>query len=88
MMNGDTTLESLLSSTAFSHISEELNKKKTQLRVQFKTNQLWLAYQQLLGIAQAMTKADRTESWENHLCAICDALPIFAAAPQVNNIKI
>ena len=73
MLNGDTTLESILSSTALSDISEELTKKRSELRAHSKTSQLWLEYQHMLSIARSMIKADRTGSWENHLHAVCNA---------------
>ena len=87
MLNGDTTLESILSSTALSDISEELTKKRSELRAQSKTSQLWLEYQHMLSIARSMIKADRTGSWENHLHAVCNAMPVFAAAGHYNYLK-
>ncbi|KAJ8027660.1 hypothetical protein HOLleu_32863 [Holothuria leucospilota] len=41
----------------------------------------------MIRIGRAMIKADRTESWESHLCAVTDILPIFAAAGHFNNLK-
>lgn len=34
-----------------------------------------------------MIKADRTGSWKDHLQAVADALPIFAAAGHHNYLK-
>ena len=87
MLNGDTTLESILSSTALSDISEELTKKRSELRAHSKTSQLWLEYQHMLSIARSMIKADRTGSWENHLHAVCNAMPVFAAVGHYNYLK-
>jgi hypothetical protein len=54
-----------------------------------KTSDLWLCYQRMVGIAQALIliKADRTGSWYDHLKAVSDCLPIFAAAGHFNYLK-
>lgn len=68
-------------------ITDELEKKKSELVANSKTSKLWLGYQKMLHTAQAMIKADRTGSWKAHLQAVADALPIFAAAGHYNYLK-
>jgi 5'-3' exonuclease len=87
LLKGENTLESLVASTAVARITETLNKKKAEFSAQSKTSQLWLGYQRMLHTARALIKSDRTGSWLNHLCAVSDALPIFAAAGHYNYLK-
>jgi hypothetical protein len=46
-----------------------------------------LGYQRMLDTARALIKSDHTGSWDNHLRAIFDTLPIFAAAGHHNYLK-
>ena len=87
LLTGDISLESLEESTAIVKVSIELEKKKSELAAQSKTSKLWLGYQKMLHTARAMIKADRTGSWKDHLQAVADALPIFAAAGHYNYLK-
>jgi hypothetical protein len=87
LLRGETTLETVVSSSAVNRISELLDKKKTEVSGQSKTSKLWVGYQQMLRTARELIKADRTGSWNNHLHAIYNALPIFAAAGHYNYMK-
>ena len=87
LLTGDISLESLEESAAIVKITDELEKKKSELAAQSKTSKLWLGYQKMLHTARAMIKADRTGSWKDHLQAVADALPIFAAAGHYNYQK-
>ena len=44
-------------------------------------------YLQMLGVARELVEADRTGSWQMHLHAISDCLPIFSAAGHPNYLK-
>ena len=41
----------------------------------------------MLGVARELVEADRTGSWQMHLHAISDCLPIFSAAGHPNYLK-
>ena len=45
------------------------------------------SYQRMLDIAQALIKLVRTGSWDNHVRAVFDALPIFVVAGHCNYLK-
>ena len=87
LLRGETTLETVVTPSAVNRISEILDKKKTEVSAQSKTSKLWVGYQQMLSTARALIKADRTGSWNNHLHAIYNALPIFAAAGHYNYLN-
>ena len=44
-------------------------------------------YMQMLGVARELVEADRTGSWQMHLHAISDCLPIFSDAGHPNYLK-
>ena len=69
------------------HIVRAITAKKCELGKNSKTSQLWLNYLQMLGVVRELIEADRTGSWEMHLHAISDCLPIFAAAGHPNYLK-
>lgn len=50
-------------------------------------SQLWLGYQQMLGTARALIKADYTGSWQNHLHAVANGLSIFPASGHYKYLK-
>ena len=87
LLNGEATLETVLTSENLSRIDEELEKRKTELSARSKTSQLWLNYQNMVKVARSLMKADRTGSWLMHLRAVSDCLPIFAAAGHYNYLK-
>ena len=41
----------------------------------------------MLGVARELVEADRTGSWQMHLDAISDCLPIFSAAGHPTYLK-
>ena len=87
LLNGEATLETVLTSENLSRIDEELEKRKTELSARSKASQLWLNCQNMVKVARSLMKADRTGSWLMHLRAVSDCLPIFAAAGHYNYLK-
>ena len=84
---GEIDLETLLKTDCVERSVKALASKKSELSNSSKTSKLWLNYQYMLGVAQELTKADRTGSWQMHLHAISECLPIFAAAGHANYLK-
>lgn len=84
---GERDMDSLLKSDCIGTIADRLKSKECELSSHSKTSKLWLNYQQMLGVARELIKADRTGSWKMHLHAISDCLPIFAAAGHPNYLK-
>ena len=64
-----------------------MDNKQTELRGRSKTSQLWLNYQSMVRVLRSLIKADRTGSWQMHLRAVSDCLPIFAAAGHFSYLK-
>ena len=87
LVAGEKTLEGVETSDIIDKIKEELDKRKSELQATSKTSQLWLNYQKMLKVARALIMADRTGSWQMHLGAVADCLPIFAAAGHYNYLK-
>lgn len=87
LVNGEITLDGAATSDTLSSIAEAVEEKKTQLASQSKTSQLWLNYQSMIQVAMSLIKADRTGSWQMHLRAVSDCLPIFAVAGHFNYLK-
>ena len=85
--DGNTTLETLSSSTVLANLSREIDEKKRNLIAQSRTAELWIKYLQMIGTARALIKADRTGSWSNHLKAVEECLPILAVAGHYNYLK-
>ncbi len=83
----DSKLDDLLTSDAMHTLEEGVAKICETLSSTSKTSQLWLNYQYMLEVARSLVKADRTGSWDMHLCAISKCLPIFAAAGHFNYLK-
>ena len=84
---GEVDLNTLLKSDTNEKIIEALTSKKCELSNSSMTSKLWLNFQQMLGVAQQLIKADRTGSWKMHLHAISECLRIFAAAGHANYLK-
>ena len=61
--------------------------KKSELSKYSETSKLLVNYLQLLGVARELVEAGRTGSWQMHLLAIYDSLPIFSAAGHPNYLK-
>ena len=87
LVEGDTTLESVLASETMTAITLEIDKKKNELQARSKTSQLWLNYQKMLQVGRRLIMAERTGSWLMHLSAVADCLPIFAASGHYNYLK-
>ncbi len=87
METGERDMDSLLKSDCIGTIADRLKSKAGELSSHSRTNKLWLNNQQMLGVARELIEADRTGSWEMHLHAISDCLPIFAAAGHPNYLK-
>ncbi|KAJ8043657.1 hypothetical protein HOLleu_10852 [Holothuria leucospilota] len=87
LLKCNITLEDFVESNTVAKINKELDKKRSYLNARSKTSQLLLSYQQMIRIARALIIVDRTGSWESHLCAVSDALSIFAAAGHFNYLK-
>ena len=78
-LNKSGALVSAGASDTFASLREAVYNKKTELRGRSKTRQLWLCYQSMVRVLRSLIKADRTGSWQMHLRAVSDCLPIFAA---------
>ena len=87
MLTGEIDLRTLTQSNCIERISKELASKRYGLSKGSKTSKLWLNYQNLLEVAREIIKADRTGSWQMHLHAVSESLPIFAAAGHSNYLK-
>ena len=84
---GEVDLNTLLKSDSNEMIIEALTSKKCELSNSSVTSKLWLNYQQMLGVAQQLIRADCMGSWKMHLHAISECLPIFAAVGHANYLK-
>ena len=61
---GEVDLNTLLKSDSNEKIIEALTSKKCEFCNSSMTSKLWLNYQQMLGVAQQLIKADCTGSWK------------------------
>ena len=84
---GHTVIDSLISSSCLSEISQILSSKEDELSARSATTKLWLGYRQMLRVVRELIEADRTGSWLMHVHAISDCLPLFAAAGHSNYLK-
>ncbi len=84
---GCVDLDALLKTDCIKRISQALASKKSELSKCSETSKLWVKYLQMLGVARELVEADRTGSWQMHLHAIYDCLPIFSAAGHPNYLK-
>ena len=80
-------LDALLKADCIKMISQALASRKSELSKCSETSKPWVNYLQLLGVARELVKADRTGSWQMHLYAISDSLPIFSAVGHPNYLK-
>ena len=86
-MNGKQSIEDVESLTALFKIATMLDAKKCDLQSTSQTSQLWLEYQRIINIARNLITADRSGSWDLHLQAMLETLPIIAAAGHHNYLK-
>ena len=84
---GCVDLDALLKTDCIKRISRALASKKSELSKCSETSKLWVNYLQMLGVARELVEADRTGSWQMHIHAISDCLPIFSAAGHPNYLK-
>ena len=87
LVNGESNLDSAVASDMLVSLREVVDNKKTELRGSSKTSQLWLNYESMVQISRSLIKADRTGSWQMHLHALSDCLPIFAVAGHFSYLK-
>ena len=87
LSNNDITLHTVSSSETLAQIKRHVEERKMDLTARSKTSALWLNYQNMLQVARSLVMADRTGSWLMHLRAVCDCIPIFAAAGHYNYLK-
>lgn len=87
VMSGKRSDEDVDSSNALSQIAATLDAKKTDLQSTSQTSQLWLEYQRMINITRTLITAERTGSWDLHLQAMLEIIPIIAAAGHYNYLK-
>ena len=87
LVNGESNLDSAVAFDTLVNLREVVDNKKTELRGRSKTSQLWLNYQSMVRVSRSLIKADRTGSWQMHLRAVSDCLPIFAATGHFSYLK-
>ena len=84
---GEISLDTVINSVVLETVSNTLATKREELCKFSETSKLWLNYQRMLKVAQELIEADCTGSWEMHLHAASECLPIFAAAGHGNYLK-
>jgi hypothetical protein len=87
LLEGTTTLETVVTSEINAKLQQTLDKKKLELSHQSRTSKLWVAYMNIVKSARMLLMADRMGSWDRHLHAVAECLPIFAAAGHYNYLK-
>jgi hypothetical protein len=75
------------SSPTLQKVRRKLESRKIELATNSSTSKLWINYQQMVNTARRLVASDRTGSWSNHLSALEESLPIFAAAGHFNYLK-
>jgi hypothetical protein len=68
-------------------ISEAIKEMKTRVISESRTARLWNLFLEMMEIARHLIRSDQMGSWELHLKAIGECLPIFAAASHNNYLK-
>jgi len=84
---GDNTVDAFVEMDEYKALEEALDLRKNELSAQSRTAKLWLSYMHMVKNARKLVIADRTGSWEMHLAAVADCLPMFAAAGHFNYVK-
>ena len=74
-------------SDTLTKMNEKIDQKKEELSNRSKTSKLWINYQKMLQLARTLIRTDRTGSWDMHLSALMECLPVFSAAGHYNNLK-
>ena len=88
LSEGEVTLESVTTCEINAKLQQALNKRKQELSDQSRTSKLWISYMNMVKIARMLLMADRIGSWDRHLSAVGECLPIFAAAGHYNYLKL
>jgi len=83
----ETTLESLESSDIKLKLEQALKDKEDELSSRSRTSKLWLSYTSMVKTSRKLIMADRVGSWQTHLGAVTECLPIFAVAGHFNYLK-
>lgn len=78
LLNGETTLDGLLSAVMEPIVSKLASSKK--ILHSYRTPRLWLQYMHMVDILRNFIKAERTGNWQLHLACVKDMLPFFAAS--------
>ena len=81
LSEGEVTLESVTTCEINAKLQQELNKRKQELSDQSRTSKLWISYMNMVKIARIIG------SWDIHLSAVGECLPIFATAGHYNYLK-
>ncbi|KAK6176031.1 hypothetical protein SNE40_014395 [Patella caerulea] len=84
---GDIDITQVITSDYMDKFVNTITSRKAESSDNSKMSKLWLNYMRMLGIARKLIEADRTGSWEMHLHAVSDCLPVFAAAGNPNYLK-
>ena len=87
LTEGKVTLESVATCKINAKLQQVLDKRKQELSDQSRTSKLWISYMNMVKIARMLLMADRIGSWDRHLSALGECLPIFAAAGHYNYLK-
>ena len=82
-------LDTLSNTSCITEIAKALSidSPTDELSSSSETSKLWSSYQQMIKVAMKLIKADQTGSWQMHLDAILEALPIFTSAGHSNYLK-
>jgi len=65
-------------------LEQALKDKEDELATRSRTSKLWLSYSSMVQTSRMLIMADRTGSWQTHIAAVTECLPIFAAAGHFN----
>lgn len=68
-------------------LEQALKDKEDELATRSRTSKLWLSYTSMVRTSRKLIMADRTGSWQTHIAALTECLPIFAAAGHFNYLK-
>ena len=76
MKNAEMDLDTLSNTSCITEIAKASDSKKYEFSSSSEASKLWLIYQWLIILAKKFIKADQTGSWQMHLDAILEVLPI------------
>lgn len=87
LLAGQIASENLAKSDSTIKLGELLQKRKLEIAEQSQTSKLWVSYMHMVKTARMLVMGDRMGSWNIHLCAAAECLPIFAAAGHFKYLK-